>query len=87
MAIKIYEDGSTKELVIERSSNDEVRFPAFSEIRRRKIGSDALEISTVSGVLLLEKNVFGNLTNSGGTPYASFAALKTALDPYFDAAV
>lgn len=87
MAIKIYQDGTTKELVIERDSNNEVRFPAFSEIKRTKLGSDSLAVATVSGTPLLDKTIFSGLTDSGGTPYASFAALKTALDPYFDAAV
>ncbi len=86
MAIKLYEDGTTKELVIEYSANREERYPAFCELNRVKINADSLQIrSTTSGLLILDTNVYSNLTSSGGTPYASFAALKTEMDKYFDA--
>ena len=84
MAIKLYEDGTTKELVMDNGI--EYRFPAFSEIQRQKY-DESLILKTVSDILILEATLFSDLTDSGGTPYASYAALKTALDGYFDAAV
>jgi len=85
MATKIYEDGTTKELVILRGS-DEDRYPAFSELKRKKIGSSSLEIRSIaSDAAILDTTAFGDLQDSGGTPYASFAALKTEMDKYFDA--
>ena len=82
MAIKIYID-TTGELVISSSSRED-RYPAFSELRRTKISTDSLEISTVSGIMLMDATVYSDLQDSGGTPYASYAALKLALDDYFD---
>ena len=87
MATKIYEDATTKELVIELDGGDETRYPVFSEISRQNLATDYLKITTVSGLVLLNKTIYSDLTDSGGTPYASFAALKTALDGYFDSTV
>jgi len=85
MAIKIYEDATTKELVIERG-NTEDRYPAFSELKRTKVGAGNIEIKAIaSNNAILDSTIFSDLQNSGGTPYASFAALKTELDKYFDA--
>lgn len=84
MAFKIYQDAVTKELVIDNGI--EFRYPAFSEVQRQKYG-DFLILKTVSGVPLLDKTVYSDLQNEAGTAYASFAALKTALDGYFDATI
>ena len=84
MAFKIYQDAVTKELVIDNGI--EFRYPAFSEVQRQKYG-DFLILKTVSGVLLLDKTLYSDLTDSVGTAYASFAALKTALDGYFNASI
>jgi hypothetical protein len=84
MAFKIYQDTVTKELVIDNGI--EFRYPAFSEIQRQQYG-DFLILKTVSGVPLLDKTVYSDLQNEAGTAYASFAALKTALDGYFDATI
>lgn len=82
MATKIYVD-TTGELVV-ATSGAEDRYPAYSEIKRTKIGDDSLIISTVSGIPLTASTVYSDFTDSAGTAYASFAALKTALDSYFD---
>ena len=84
MAIKIYQDAATKELVIE--DGIEYRYPAYSEIQRQQYG-DSLILKTVGNVLLLNKTIYSDLQNEAGTAYASFAALKTALDGYFDATI
>lgn len=86
MATKLYEDSSTKELVIEDANGDEVRYAAFCELARHKTNSDYLHIShVITGRTILKKTIYSDLTDSSGTPYANFAALKTALDGYFDA--
>ena len=79
--MKIYEDTVTKELVL--LNGIEYRYPAYSEIQRQKQG-DFIIIKTVGGVDILNKTLFSDLQDEAGTPYASFAALKTALDGYFD---
>ena len=79
--MKIYEDSVTKELVI--VNGIEYRYPAYCEIQRQKQG-DFLIIKTVQGVDILNKTIFSDLQDEAGTPYASFSALKTALDGYFD---
>ena len=84
MAFKIYQDAVTKELVIDNGI--EFRYPAFSEIQRQQYG-DFLILKTVTGVPLLDKTLYSDLTDLAGTAYASFAALKTALDGYFDATI
>ena len=84
MAFKIYQDAVTKELVIDNGI--EFRYPAFSEIQRQQYG-DFLILKTVTGVPLLDKTLYSDLTDLSGTAYASFAALKTALDGYFDATI
>jgi len=82
--IKIFQDSVTKELVIENGI--EYRYPAFCEIQRQKQG-DYLLVKTVQGNNLLLQAPYTSLSNEGGTVYASFAALKTALDGYFNAEV
>ena len=82
--IKIYEDSVTKELVIENGI--EYRYPAFSEIQRQKQG-DYLLVKTVQTGELLIQAPYTSLHNQAGTVYASFAALKTALDGYFDSEI
>jgi len=82
--IKIFQDSVTKELVIENGI--EYRYPAFSEIQRQKQG-DILIVKTIQGNNLLMQAPYTSLHNEGGTVYASFAALKTALDGYFNAEV
>tara|TARA_R110000803_G_scaffold169535_3_gene232568 strand:- start:1927 stop:2175 length:249 start_codon:yes stop_codon:yes gene_type:complete len=79
--MKIYQDTVTKELVL--LNGIEYRYPAYSEIQRQKQG-DFIIIKTVGGVDILNKTLFSDLQDEAGTPYASFAALKTALDGYFD---
>tara|TARA_B110000285_G_scaffold87171_1_gene99876 strand:- start:243 stop:497 length:255 start_codon:yes stop_codon:yes gene_type:complete len=81
MAFKIYVDTVTKELVIENGI--EYRYPAYSEIQRQKWG-DYIVVRTVSNVPILDKTLYSDLSDEAGTPYASFSALKTALDSYFD---
>lgn len=80
--MKIYVDTVTKELVL--LNGIEYRYPAYSEIQRQKQG-DFLIVKTVGGVDILNKTLFSDLQDEAGTAYASFAALKTALDSYFDA--
>lgn len=82
--MKIYEDSVTKELVI--VNGIEYRYPAYCEIQRQKQG-DFLIIKTVQGVDILNKTIFSDLQDEAGTPYASFSALKTALDGYFDSTI
>ena len=82
--MKLYQDTVTKELVLNNGS--EIRYPAFSEIQRQQHG-DFLILKTVSGITLLDKTLYSDLQNEAGTPYASFAALKNALDGYFNASI
>jgi len=87
MATKIYEDATTKELVITRGTL-ESRFAAFSDLSR--VNDNSLKISIThsdSGRTILDPTLFSNLQNASGTAYASFAALKTALDGFFDSAI
>jgi len=87
MAIKIYEDSTTKELVIDRGSTED-RYGVFSEIRRVNHNDTNLSLSAIAtNLTLLEPTIYSDLQNEAGTPYASFAALKTALDGFFDATV
>jgi hypothetical protein len=79
--MKIYVDSVTKELVI--LNGIEYRYPAYCEIQRQKQG-DFIIIKTTQDVSILEKTLYSDLQDEAGTPYASFAALKTALDSYFD---
>tara|TARA_R110000823_G_scaffold167851_1_gene299849 strand:+ start:2706 stop:2954 length:249 start_codon:yes stop_codon:yes gene_type:complete len=79
--MKIYVDTVTKELVLENGI--EYRYPAYSEIQRQKWG-DYIVIRTVSNVPILDKTIYSDLQNEAGTAYVSFAALKLALDSYFD---
>ena len=79
--MKIYVDTITKELVI--LNGIEYRYPAYCEIQRQKQG-DFLIVKTTNNVSVLDKTLFSDLQDEAGTPYASFAALKTALDSYFD---
>jgi hypothetical protein len=95
MAIKIYQDGTTKELVISNgpisgvsSGTQERRYPAFSEVARVNYNDTHLSIKSVStNSVMLDPTIFSQLQNEAGTAYASFAALKTALDGYFDATI
>ena len=82
--IKIYQDTVTRELVIENGI--EYRYPAFCEIQRQKQGNYLL-VKTVQGQNLLLQAPYTSLFNEGGTVYGSFAALKSALDGYFNAEV
>ena len=82
--IKIFQDTVTKELVIENGI--EYRYPAYCEIQRQKQG-DYLLVKTLQGNSLLLQAPYTSLYNESGTVYASFAALKTALDGYFDAEI
>jgi len=82
--IKIFQDTVTKELVVENGI--EYRYPAYSEIQRQKQG-DTLIVKTIQGNNLIIKAPYTNLSNEAGTTYASFAALKTALDGYFDSTI
>ena len=82
--MKLYQDTVTKELVFDNGI--EFRYPAFSEIQRQQYG-DFLILKTVSGISLLDKTLYSDLQTSAGVAYASFAALKTALDGYFDASI
>jgi hypothetical protein len=82
--MKIYVDTVTKELVL--LNGIEYRYPAFSEIQRQKQG-DFITIKTVSNVPILDKTIYSDLQNEAGTAYASFAALKTALDSYFNSEI
>jgi len=82
--MKIYVDTITKELVI--LNGIEYRYPAYCEIQRQKQG-DFLIVKTTNNVSVLDKTLFSDLQDESGTPYVSFAALKTALDSYFDATI
>ena len=79
--MKIYVNSVTKELVL--LNGIEYRYPAYCEIQRQKQG-DFIIIKTTQGVSILDKTLYSDLQDEAGTPYASFAALKTALDSYFD---
>ena len=74
--MKIYVDSVTKELVV--LNGIEYRYPAYCEIQRQKQG-DFIIIKTTQGVSILDKTLYSDLQDEAGTPYASFAALKTAL--------
>ena len=87
MATKIYEDTVTKELVIIRGTL-ESRFASFSDLSR--VNDNSLDLSithSVSGKTILDPTLFSDLQNQSGTPYSSFAALKTALDGFFDSEI
>ena len=79
--MKIYVDTVTKELVL--NNGIEYRYPAYCEIQRQKQG-DFIIIKTTNNVAVLDKTIFSDLQNEAGAAYANFAALKTALDPYFN---
>ena len=82
--MKIYVDTVTKELVL--LNEIEYRYPAYCEIQRQKQG-DFIIIKTTNNVAVLDKTIFSDLQNEAGAAYASFAALKTALDPYFNSEI
>lgn len=87
MATKIYEDATTKELVIVRGTL-ESRFAAFSDLSR--VNDNSLELSIThseSGRTVLDPTLFSDLQNEAGSAYASFSALKTALDGFFDSSL
>ncbi len=80
--MKLYVD-TTGELVLDNGW--EYRYPAFSEIQRIKIDSNYLRLEAIStNRLILDTTIYSDIEDSGGTPYANFAALKAALDSYFD---
>jgi hypothetical protein len=82
--MKIYVDTVTKELVL--NNGIEYRYPAYCEIQRQKQG-DFIIIKTTNNVAVLDKTIYSDLQNEAGTAYASFAALKLALDPYFNSEI
>jgi hypothetical protein len=87
MATKIYEDAVTKELVIIRGTL-ESRFASFSDLSR--INDNSLELSithSVSGKTILDPTLFSDLQDEGGSAYGTFAALKSALDGFFDSTI
>jgi len=85
--MRLYEDAITKELVV-GSGNNEARYPVFSELSRIAINTDSIRIESIStGKVLVDTTIFSDLQDSGGTPYASFVALQTELDKYFDSTV
>ena len=87
MATKIYEDLTSKELVVVRG-NLESRFAAFSDLSR--VNDNNLDLSIThsdSGKTILDPTLFSDLQKQSGTPYASFAELKTALDGFFDSEI
>tara|TARA_R110000782_G_scaffold86864_1_gene168286 strand:+ start:188 stop:451 length:264 start_codon:yes stop_codon:yes gene_type:complete len=87
MATKIYEDATTKELVVIRGGL-ESRYGAFSDLSRINDNDTNLSIThSESGRTILDPTIFSQLQNSSGTAYASFAALKTALDGFFDSTI
>ena len=87
MATKIYEDATTKELVVIRGGL-ESRYGAFSDLSRINDNDTNLSIThSESGRSILDPTIFSQLQNSSGTAYASFAALKTALDGFFDSTI
>ena len=87
MATKIYEDATTKELVIVRGTL-ESRYAAFSDLSRINDNSSLISIThSNTGRSVLDPTVFSDLQNEGGSAYASFAALKSALDGFFNAEV
>ena len=87
MATKIYEDATTKELVIVRGTL-ESRYAAFSDLSRTNDGNSKLSVThSNTGRSVLDPIIFSNLQNEAGAAYASFAALKSALDGFFNAEV
>ena len=82
--MKIYVDTVTKELVL--NNGIEYRYPAYCEIQRQKQG-DFIIIKTTNNVAVLDKTIYSDLQDEAGTAYASFAALKLALDPYFNSEI
>ena len=82
--MKIYVDTVTKELVL--NNGIEYRYPAYCEIQRQKQG-DFIIIKTTNNVSVLDKTIYSDLQNEAGTAYASFAALKLTLDPYFNSEI
>ena len=87
MAIKIYEDATTKELVVKRNTL-ESRYAAFSDLSRINDNDLSLSIThSESGRSILSPTLFSDLQNEAGSAYGSFAALKTALDGFFDSSI
>tara|TARA_R110002167_G_scaffold51576_2_gene149191 strand:+ start:204 stop:467 length:264 start_codon:yes stop_codon:yes gene_type:complete len=87
MATKIYEDSTTKELVIVRGTL-ESRYAAFSDLSRINDNNSKLSVThSNTGKSVLDPTIFSDLQNESGVAYVSFAALKTALDGFFNAVV
>jgi hypothetical protein len=87
MATKIYEDTVTKELVIIRGTL-ESRFASFSDLSRVNDNSLSLTIThSQSGKTILDPTLFSDLQDEGGSAYGTFAALKLALDGFFDSTI
>ena len=87
MATKIYEDAVTKELVIIRGTL-ESRFASFSDLSRVNDNSLSLTIThSQSGKTILDPTLFSDLQDEGGSAYGTFAALKLALDGFFDSTI
>jgi len=85
MATKLYEDATTKELVIEDANGSQTRYAPFCEMSRT-INGDYTSIKYLpTDRIVLSATIFSELQDSGGSAYANAAAVKTALDGYFDA--
>ena len=83
MATKIYEDATTKELVIVRGTL-ESRYAASSDLSRTNDDNSKLSVNHSNNESsVLDPIVFSNLQNEAGAAYASFAELKNSLDGYF----
>jgi len=88
MATKIYIDGTTGELVVERG-NSKSGFPAFMEVyREMDTDKGTFTVKSVhSRYEPIEPILIANAVDGAGSPYANLQALWDALTSYFDATV
>jgi len=84
MATKIYIDGTTGELVVERG-NSKSGFPAFTEVyREMDTDKGTFTVKSVhSRYEPIEPILASQAVNEAGTPYADLQAIWDAITPYF----
>jgi len=84
MATKIYLDGTTGELVIERGTS-KTGVPAFTEVyREMDTDKDTITIKSVhSRYEPLESIPASQAVDEAGSSYANLQAIWDALTPYF----
>ena len=84
MAIKIYVDATTKELVTIEGTKTKAR-PAFSELERSMDSdTDKMTIRSIHDQEYIIQNLlYSDAQDVAGTPYASLQAMWDGLTDYF----